>query len=52
MMTDDGLYYQDEMNDAAYLNSEYNHLYVQPRKVDHLWMDQVMYDDDDVICLG
>ncbi len=50
MMMDDDLHYQDEMmDDDEYLNFEYNHLYVLLHIVDHQSMDQVMYDDDDVI---
>jgi hypothetical protein len=50
MMMDVDLYYHDEMmDDNEYLNFEYNHLYVLLHKVDHQLMDQVMYDDDDVI---
>jgi len=50
MMMDVDLYYHDEMmGDNEYLNFEYNHLYVLLHKVDHQLMDQVMYDDDDVI---
>ncbi len=49
MMMDDDLYYHDEMIDDEYLNFVYNHLYVRLHKDDHQLMDQVMYDDDDVI---
>ncbi len=50
MMMDDDWCYQDEMmGDDEYLNFEYNHLYVLLHIVDHQWMDQVMYDDVDVM---
>jgi hypothetical protein len=52
MMMDDDLCYHDEMmDDDEHLNFEYNHLYVLLHKDDHQLMDQVMYDDDDVIYL-